>query len=247
MSIPRDSIQVVEYIRRSEQGVTKPFICKCDDGFLYYLKGRSAGKFTLLREWLAGCLAKGFDLPIAEFSQVYVPPELTAALSMPELDDLGTGMVFGSRSIGPAQEFTVSHINSVPVATQRDIFTFDWWVHNDDRSLTYRGGNPNLLWDSLAGKVAVIDHNLAFADDFDSKTFMDLHVFSNTYRDWLSEQDYTMRFDAALATWDDACSMIPDDWLYQDEEHTLPVKFDFNVVLDLLNRYKLPGFWRVPS
>lgn len=247
MIIPRETVEVVEYIRRSEQGVTKPFICKCDDGHLYYLKGRSAGRLTLLREWLAGCLAKGFGLPIAEFSRVYVPPKLTSALNMPVLDDLGTGIVFGSRSIGPAQEFTVSHVGSVPITLQRDIFTFDWWVHNDDRNLTDKGGNPNLLWNPISGTLAVIDHNLAFAEDFSPEKFIELHVFSNTYRDWLSEQDYNNRFETALAIWDDACSLIPDDWLYQDAEHTLPVKFDFKSVLNFLNRYKQSDFWRVQS
>lgn len=247
MIIPRQTVEVVEYIRRSEQGATRPFICKCDDGHIYYLKGRSAGKTTLLREWLAGCLAKGFGLPIADFAQVDVPPELIEALNLPELNDLGSGVAFGSRAISPAQEFTISHIHSVPLELQQDIFTFDWWVHNDDRNLTDKGGNPNLLWNPITEQLVVIDHNLAFAEDFDPNKFIKLHVFSNTYRDWLNEQNYKNRFDASLAIWDDACSLVPEDWRYLDEDHTNPVSFDFKNVLDLLKRYKQSDFWRVQA
>lgn len=42
MPIPR--IDIDEVIGRSEQGKTRPFICRGCDGHLYYVKGRDAGR-----------------------------------------------------------------------------------------------------------------------------------------------------------------------------------------------------------
>ncbi|MEW5824691.1 MAG: HipA family kinase [Pseudomonadota bacterium] len=34
----------VEIIDRSEQGMTRPFICRGEDGFVYFVKGRGAAR-----------------------------------------------------------------------------------------------------------------------------------------------------------------------------------------------------------
>ena len=36
-------VVIEEIIGRSVQGVTRPFICRGDDGIVYFVKGRGAG------------------------------------------------------------------------------------------------------------------------------------------------------------------------------------------------------------
>ena len=45
------AIQIVEIIGRSIQGITNPFICKCEDGQIYFVKGNGAGKQSLIAEY----------------------------------------------------------------------------------------------------------------------------------------------------------------------------------------------------
>ena len=63
------AIEIVEVIRRTQQGVTQPYICRSEDGELYFVKGRGAGYASLAKEWVAGCLAKrlGCPYPISKF------------------------------------------------------------------------------------------------------------------------------------------------------------------------------------
>ena len=70
------TLEVVEIIGRSEQGFTKPYICRCDDGEVYFVKGRSATRRGLINEWLCANLADAFGLPIAPFALAEVPQEL---------------------------------------------------------------------------------------------------------------------------------------------------------------------------
>jgi len=41
------SIEIVEIIERSNQGMTQPFICRGEDGFVYFVKGRGASQSDL--------------------------------------------------------------------------------------------------------------------------------------------------------------------------------------------------------
>ena len=49
-------VQIVEIIGRATQGVTKPFICRGEDEEIYFVKGRGAGKRSLICEWVVGNL-----------------------------------------------------------------------------------------------------------------------------------------------------------------------------------------------
>lgn len=73
------TVQVVEVLRRSEQGMTRPFICRGDDGEIYFVKGVGAGRRSQICEWVAGKLASAFGLPIAPFRLLDVPEELIEA------------------------------------------------------------------------------------------------------------------------------------------------------------------------
>ena len=49
--------------RGKEQGVTRPFRCRGENGKWYWVKGNYAGKVALCSEWIAGRLAQAFGLP----------------------------------------------------------------------------------------------------------------------------------------------------------------------------------------
>lgn len=240
------TVQIVEVIRRSEQGVTKPFICRGDDGHVYFVKGRGAGRRSLICEWIAGKLGLGIGLPIAPFSIVDVPEELLEFGTGLDLTDLGSGAAFGSMG-QDVMELNAAGVHDVPVAIQRDVLAFDWWIRNGDRMLTEHGGNPNLFWDPGAGELVVIDHNQAFDPAFDREHFLDFHVFSqqvpSVFGDMVRRREYNHRFSVALEAWDEIRHSLPAEWFFADPEMTVPVDFDLDAAYGLLSRHEAPDFW----
>lgn len=239
------TLAIVEIIKRSDQGVTRPFLCRCDDGHLYYVKGRSAGSRSLLCEWSAGHLAQALGLPIPPFATATASRELLEL--HPEGGDLGTMPAFASRVVEHVQELMVSHIADVVVDLQRLVLVFDWWVRNQDRTLTGRGGNPNLLWDGDGRQLIVIDHNMSFDPTFDAAGFRASHAFSGqipaVFQDLVARAEYSERLSGVLAMWPEACKNAPSEWWFVDEERTVATDFDSAVVLATLNRCVDQDFW----
>lgn len=245
------SLNVVEILERSIQGKTRPYVCRCDDGEVYFVKGVSATRQGLIAEWLCARLAEKFGLPIAPYAIADVPVELIEADLSGWLRDLGTGEVFASRRVN-ALELNDVHRQLVPESLRRDVIAFDWWVRNGDRNLTVEGGNPNLLWNpSDDGSLVVIDHNLAFDLAFSEKEFLNLHVFADDIRlmfsDYLVRDAYAARFEAALGIWPEACDNVPESWGFIDPEQTIPVDYPLTKLRDLLDRAFTETFWQLPS
>ncbi len=241
------AIQIIEILGRSIQGVTRPFQCRCEDGDLYFVKGHGAGRQSLIAEYVCGRLARRFGLPVADFEIVEVPQELIVWGNSTDLHDLGAGLAFGSKILHHAQEFTLSNLQSVPAELRKDVVLFDWWVHNADRTLSERGGNPNLLWDQEARGLAVIDHNQAFDDSFNPTNFAELHVFhadlSVIFDDWVERQAYADRLAATIAEFDLACDDVPAEWWWVD--NGVPASFDRDSAREILGRFNDDNFWRV--
>lgn len=240
-------LTIVEILERSDGGITRPFLCRCEDDQLYFVKGRSAGTRSLLCEWMAGSLARAMGLPVPDFAIVQAPGELLKL--HPEGRDLGPGPAFGSVSIQHVQELAISHIEDVPAQLRRDVLVFDWWVRNQDRALTIISGNPNLLWDASKRALVVIDHNLAFDQDFDAAKFSQGHVFRReipqVFDDLAERGRYAQLLGDSLRAWEQACHSAPDDWWYADEERSVPTDFDAAAVLDSLKRCMNEDFWRL--
>lgn len=241
---------IVEVTGRSAQGKTRPFICRADDGHVYFVKGRYAGTHSLVCEWLAGSLALAFDLPIAPFTVLDVPDELIAlghAAGEP-LSELGAGPVFGSQRCD-FSELTMITADLVPAETQADVAVFDWWIHNEDRTLSANGGNPNLFWETGASRLRVVDHNLSFDADFSPARFLSTHVFSDALRnaasDFLARQAYSARLSTAMTAWETAVATLPPVWHYIDPEQTIPLEFDFEEVRAQLERCTSDAFWNL--
>lgn len=240
-------IEIVEVIRRSEHGVTEPFLCRGDDGARYFVKGMGgAGCRSLVCEWICGRLAQELGLPVAPFEIVNVPSALVTVDSPLKLRELGPGPAFGS-CLQQSAELTMSAAADVPAAQRRDVLLFDWWIKNRDRTLSARGGNPNLFWEPDDRELVVIDHNVAFEFDLQFDDFIEYHVFSNdraaTFGDFIRRRDYTERLSSALDGWDAICAEIPPEWLFLDADMLDPINLDLNQVHQLLSRFEQDAFW----
>lgn len=228
------TLQVIEIIRRLDQGMTRPFLVRAEDDALYIAKGRETTQRGLVAEWVCAHLARHLGLPIPTFALLQVLPELALALG-PEASALGHGAVFGSLQQPGVQEFAVTQLKRVDAEQRRLLLAFDWWVENGDRSLSPHGGNPNLLWRASESKLLVIDHNLAFDADFDEASFFATHVFRQeadvVFGDLVWRAETSALLDAALSCFDAAVQGIPPEWLWLDgTAQTLPVQVDFEVI-----------------
>ncbi len=242
----RVTVQIVEILGRSVQGVTSPFYCRGENGQAYFVKGRGAGRQSLIAEYVGGKLAHAFGLPVPEFEIVEVPQELIRWCGRDDAHELGAGQAFGSKELPHVQEFSFSLIPQVPEQVRKDVAVFDWWLHNADRTLTEKGGNPNLLWNLECSCLAVIDHNQAFATDFSPRNFAELHVFHQDFLkladDWVERETYANRLSAVFAGFDLACDNVPTEWWV---ENGVPALFNREAAKALLNRYVEDNFWRI--
>ncbi len=245
----RVTVEIVEVLRRSEQGMTKPFICRGDDGEIYFVKGIGATRRGQICEWIAGKLGLALGIPVAPFTIVEIPEDLLDLDVGLDLTDLGAGPAFGSLR-QEVMELTASTAMEVPEPVQQDVLAFDWWIRNGDRSLTEKGGNPNLFWEPGHRQLVVIDHNQAFDSDFDAKEFLGYHVFSGqqikVFGDMLRTVEYNQRFLSALDDWHDICHSLPEAWKYSDLEMTIPVDFDLEAAYELLKSCEREDFWTTP-
>lgn len=243
------ALRLVEILDRSVQGRTRPFYCRGEDGHFYYVKGRDAGKRSLICEWMGGSLATAFGLTIPHFTIAYAPAKL---LQMhPEGYDLGPGPLFASRATPNLAELSFASVAEVPREVRRDVAVFDWWVRNEDRSLTAHGGNPNLLWDPALKALQPIDHNLAFDGDFSPRLFLETHVFARDFvevsNDIADRSVYAGRLQLAMAVTPAAWDDVPQEWLFEDDEETVATDFSPIDVSTMLATCSQEMFWRVPA
>ena len=238
------TISIIEILGRSTQGLTKPFICGADDGNLYFVKGHGAGRRSQVYEWICGHLAIKLGLPVAPFRQVFIPDELVEGNS--DYSDLKSGLAFGSQK-QMIMELNYAGINQVPIELQRTVLAFDWWIKNEDRTLTEHGGNPNLFWNPRNESLIVIDHNQAFDETFSSNSFKSHHVFkqqnNSLFSDVVYRTEYEKQFQTALRSWNEISDDIPQEWYYSDPDMTVPADFDLNSMFNILNRCNDNSLW----
>lgn len=177
------TVNVTEVIGRSAQGITRPFLCRGDDGRLYYVKGNGAGRRALISEWIAGRIGLRLGLPIPPFVLAEVSAGLVQFSARDDIRELGAGTGFGSEVVSNTDELTYLFVEQVEPALRARILLFDWWVCNGDRTLTEDGGNVNLLWSHRDRRLHVIDQNLAF-DDQSKEDMWVHHVFRESISEW---------------------------------------------------------------
>lgn len=117
-------LNIVEIIKQAEHGLSSPFLCRGDDGELYFVKGRASGRSSLWAEWLGGYLGRAFGLPIPPFCIAEIPAELIRECP-PELRPVGSGLAFASRRVEACQWLERAVAPRVEDKLQRDILVFD--------------------------------------------------------------------------------------------------------------------------
>ena len=254
-------LTVTEVLGRSDQGTTRPFRCKTEDGQIWYVKGRYAGQSGLCREWIASSLARQWALPLPEFGIVHVPRALIDGSEREDIRDLGSGPVFASKKVENGREFTWPESQLWPNFDRSLIVLFDWWVQNEDRSLSSLGGNPNLLvtddamleepgkpFVSDGKRLWVYDFNLAFDETFDPQRFWENHIFGSAFDPDKMRQIYEAQMRSALAKLPELFKTLPLEWLYLDGDENLPVQLSQQHVYSVLNRaFVEPSpFWGKP-
>ena len=237
------AVQIVEILGPSDQGKSRPYKCRGEDGAIYYVKGRQTNRASLWHEWICGHLAQRFGLHIPPFEIVEVAADLLRETPA-EWKDVGVGPAFGSRLHPSALWMEVGLVCKVPLNVQRDVLVFDWWIRNGDR-LT---GNTNLLFDAATKELVVIDHNLAFDRDFRAAEFLTHHVFADQWAaicsDLVVQVDYAQRLSGALEALPHACHNVPSEWHWANAEMDVPANIDLADIQKSLNRCTNPELWR---
>ena len=234
-------LELIEIQGIARQGMTKPLICRGSDGKLYYAKGKAATASGLIKEWMAANLAQSLGLPIPNFYIAYIDSRLIDYSDIPT-DSLGAGEVFVSEQVTATTELQYSLLASVPTALQREILLFDLWIENEDRTLTEHGGNPNLLCQSTTNPLFIIDHNLAFGNEFNLKLFWETHAFQVQFSHYqfnlIDKQNFEAKLKHTLKNWQQWWDAIPDDW--KQDSHD----FDPNSTLKRLQDEASGDLWR---
>ena len=213
-------VAISEVLRRTEQGVTEPFICRSDNGDLYVVKGKvGCGREALRSEWIAGRYAQELGLPIPPIAVVTVPPELVEDSAIRGIQELGTGDSFGSLFQEGAQEISWSVSRAVDPQLGARVLLFDWWIQNNDRMLTELGGNPNLICSPDAASVKLIDHQAAFDREFVPADLWEMHVFCQSRALWTPEfvEERTPVLFQAIHKFDTFWSELPDEWFDESD------------------------------
>lgn len=265
-------ITITEILGRSEQGMTRPFICAASFFATYYVKGAYAGLNSLCCEWVANRLVNlalpSAPLGVPMFAMAEVPEALVEGSARPDIADLGAGKVFASFEIGEGQELTWSAAQGWPEDTMALLLLLDLWLQNEDRSLSEHGGNPNLLVTQIPDLPAddpegalwvdqprremlwAYDFNLAFDEDFNRERFFGAHVFGKMLREWPEGFRERMgpRLKEALGQVREIFSELPPEWLYVDGDDSLPVQLDVERVVSVLSLpFDEPElFWKPP-
>lgn len=239
-----EPLRVIEIIRRIPDCATEPFLCKCDDGELYVVKGMpSVPRVQLIAEWISAHIGKELGLSLPDFGMAYVDSALTQYV--PEWRNaLNEGLAFATKFIPGVAPITFSQAHhNVDVQAQKIIYLFDRWINNSDRSLSPNGGNVNIIFDYRNNRYYLIDHNLAF-DQNDDEAAFDYHVYAPRHRKWVFDivdrphcEDEIIRTKGTLPV---CIGQIPEDWLPESEEAREQC---FNQISELLNRNETEVFW----
>jgi hypothetical protein len=208
-------LQICEIGEIAWQGKTEPVFCHAEDGHEYVVKGNFAGRRALIAEWVANRLGKLLGLPIPDFVQMRLDPQLLDySVKAKEVERLGRGVLFGSRRESNLVEIRQADVARVDLELQARVLAFDWWIANSDRVFIEGAGNPNLLWAEDHQHLVVIDHNLAF-DSSLMAGFWSEHVFLHAKRAWTEDFQGRMNgdFRLALSHLHTIWKELPDEWL----------------------------------
>ena len=246
------TVLVTEIIRRSEQGVTRPFLCRTANGESWFVKGVvGAGCDGLRGEWIGAKLASALRLPVPHFSVAEVSESLISLSAVEGVTELGRRFAFASHAVSGAQEIVFTQALALPLALRARILLFDWWLCHEDRILTPLGGNPNILL--APGEHSgpwLIDHHNAFDLDFSAARFWKNHIFSEARRIWTVSwrRKETARLRRVVARLKKIWESMPEAWLLDGDRGSDVSALEYERVLGILRRpIDAPNeFWNIP-
>jgi hypothetical protein len=232
--------EVTEIIRAVNSGQTEPYQCRLEDGELYAVKGRNATPSGLISEAVSAMLGQRLGLPIPDFCTCQIPRDLLESAADANVRvSLGAGVCFASHWVQPADVFNLSMVAKVGDRMLAEIYVFDHWIKNGDRSLTPKGGNVNLLFSLADEALVAFDHNLAFSDTH-CQSDLEVHVGRAS---WRRAKDLTgfqasmkTRLSGLLEIIDTLSEDLPPVWI--DDAPDMPSR-----ILDCLKRVETQKFW----
>lgn len=238
-------LSAVEIVKRLDGGITRPFLCGCDDGKKYVVKGLPhLPRKELIAEWVCAHLTHALQLPFPSFAKIWVDDGLVKYRTDWNAD-LKEGWAFGCEFIEHAMPITFTQAHTkIDEINQKLIYLFDIWTKNSDRTLSPKGeGNVNIIYDVGNSRFFLIDHNQSFAHDCAIMEFR-THVFSSDYRKWIHDladrQHNEDLLSSTLIAFDNACDAIPDEWRLDGDEHQQHIEFMKQTLL----RVNDDLFWR---
>ena len=228
--------RIESIIKVSDQGVSRPFLCRDENGCVRWCKGSHTGFRSLISEWLCACLAREIGLPIPDFEVFRLDRSdfcAWRAAQNSDAPDLVTGanqFVFGSLNVENCKDVfdpkeDLGHIDTRSLAR---IYWFDELIRNTDRT----DYNSNLL---VNGGVYIIDHNNAFDPGFDHSAFANEHILRGC-RDAISSDEVhalktQVRDLSKGAFLERAWNEMPDAWTDVGET-ALPLDSIRRVILE---------------
>lgn len=232
-------IEIVEFQASMAQGMTKPWLCIGDDGKKYVVKRLNAGFKGCIYEWIASKLGQQFGLNIPETHLVRIDPLLIADRYDLQ-SELGAGVAFASAFQSSLNEVTFHQLKIADPHILLDLFIFDYWIKNDDRTLTQLGGNPNLYQSQSTRELVVFDHNLAFDENFDLAGFKKTHVAHFLLaNNAISPDDYLPKLKKSFQLLPEIIEGLPNDWLDELESSARVL----NELQLLLLQFERDDFW----
>lgn len=236
-------LDVIEIQQKASQGRTEPYLCRLSDNKRYYVKGPQAGAKGLINEAVCAYLGNALKLDVPAHCCAYLPQGLL------RFDDaasrvLGDGdsMVFASELIPDLLEVTPTSVLTMPEQCARDLFLFDYWIRNEDRTMTENGGNPNLFYRAASKQYVVLDHNLAFDSGYDFNANANVHLAYNAWfnvqHDALWRAHYSAKLAIALQGLPQYAATLPPAWLEAAPGYLAEIN-------DTLSLFNSDEFWEV--
>lgn len=209
--------RIESILKVSEQGVSRPFLCRDETGGVRWCKGSHTGFRSLVSEWICARLAREINLPVPNFGIFRLDCRdfcLWRKMQNADVPDLVTEVnpfVFGSLNVENCKDVLDSradlgHIDPKILAR---IYWFDKLIHNTDRT----DYNSNLL---ANGGVYIIDHNNAFDPTFNEDEFSGEHILRD-YRKVISVREVAALKERVCGLvqgsfLDSAWNEMPDVW-----------------------------------
>lgn len=237
----RQPVSIISVLEKMRQGQTEPYLCVAENNEEYIVKGLGATRRSQISEWICANLALRLGLPIADFTLVDVPVELYEELEDTSFKDIGSGIAFGSKKVQASNWFEGRSLGLVDEELQRKILVFDLWIKNMDRTRI----NPNLLYQAEPNRLIIIDHNLAFDQDFVLRDFLETHLFADRFTeiayDLVKRMEMEDWLQTALVALDEICNNLPLEWEWSNMECDIPASYDFDFMRQVLGRCAVRG------